>query len=214
MFLSVVKMGAPTADQIVKAMEGLHFRFSEMEKSKPDPHMGMPTPMSQEAVNAFFAPRKGSGPKELAGKNESSKIGYPSSSCSAAAPQPDPEMVMRLAMELAKTMGGAPTMPGNPGQMRVKDKIAIRKMIQGDKKKEGPEFPPGASSGGHRYYIGGESVVRKGAFCGWKRIQEESPPARNWADLAGRIQGSRGLEDAVQEYFRQHPGRNSVEIFR
>ena len=68
-------------------------------------------------------------------------------------------MVMRLAMELAKSMGGAPTMPGKPGPMRVKDKIAIRKIIQGDKKKEGPEFPPGASSDGYRYYIGDESVV-------------------------------------------------------
>ena len=30
-------MSAPTADQIVKAMENLHSRVMEMEKSKPDP---------------------------------------------------------------------------------------------------------------------------------------------------------------------------------
>ena len=207
-------MSAPTADQIVKAMEGLHSRLSEMEKSKSDPNMGMPTPMSQEAVNAFLAPRKGSGSKEPTGKNGSSKIVYPFASCSGAGPESDPEMKMRLAMELAKSMGGAPTMPGNPGPMRVKDKIAIRKMVQGDKKKEGPEFPPRASSCGYCYYVGYEGVVRKGVFCGWKRIQKELPPARTWEDLAGLIQCFPGLEGAVAEYFRQHPGRNSVEIFR
>ena len=153
-------MSAPTADQIVKAMEGLHSRLSEMEKSKSVPKMGMPTPMNQEAVNAFFAPRKGSGSKEPTGSNESSKIGYPSSSCSAGAPKPDPEMVMRLAMGLARSTGGPQPMPGNTGPMRVKDKVAIRKMMQGDKKKEGPEFPPATSSGGLRYYIGDEGVVR------------------------------------------------------
>ena len=106
-------------------------------------------------------------------------------------------------------------MPGNPGSMRVRDKIAIRKIMQGDKKKEGPEFPHGVSSGGYRYYIGDESVAGKGCSVdGWKRIQKEFPPARTWEDLAGLIQGFPDLEDAVQEYFRQHPGRNSVEIFR
>ena len=118
------------------------------------------------------------------------------------------------AMELAKSMGGGATMPGHPGPMRVKDKVAVRKMMQEDRTKQGAEFPPGASSGGYRYYIADESVVRKGVFCGWKRIQKEFPPGRTWEDLAGLVQGFPGLEEAVQEYFRQHPGRNSVEIYR
>ena len=159
-------------------------------------------------------PRKGSGPKEPIGKNESSKIGYPSSSCSAAGPEPDPEMVMCLAMELAKSMSGPQHMPAITGPMWVKDKVAIRKMMQGGKKREGPEFPPGASSGGHRYYIADESDFRSGGFCGWKRVQKEPPPSRTWEDLAGLVQGFPGLEGVVQEYFRLHPGRNSVEIFR
>ena len=96
----------------------------------------------------------------------------------------------------------------------MKDKVAARKMMQGDRTKQGPEFPPGASSGGYRYYIGDESVVRKEVFCGWKRIEKEFPPARTWEDLAGLIQGFPRLEDAAQEHFRQHPGRSSVEIYR
>ena len=200
-------MSAPTADQIVKAMENLHSRVMETEKSKPDP---TPTPVNQQAVNAFFAPRK----KEPAVKGETPQSGYPTSSCSAGTPEPPPEMVMRIAMELAKSMGGGATMPGHPGPMRVKDKVAVRKMMQGDRTKQGAEFPPGASSGGYRYYIADESVVRKGVFCGWKRIQKEFPPGRTWEDLAGLVQGFPGLEEAVQEYFRQHPGRNSVEIYR
>ena len=199
-------MSAPTADQIVKAMENLHSRVVEMEQSKSDPN----TRVNQEAVNAFFAPRK----KEPTMKGETSQSGYPTSSCSAGVPEPPPEMVMRIAMELAKSMGGGATMPGHPEPMRVKDKVAVRKMMQGDRTKQGAEFPPGASSGGYRYYIADESVVRKGVFCSWKRIQREFPPGRTWEDLSGLIQGFPGLEEAVQEYFRQHPGRNSVEIYR
>ena len=107
-------MSAPTADQFGKAMEGLHSRLSQMEKSQPAPHMGVPTPMNQEAVNAFFAPRKGSGPKESTRQNESSKIEYPSSSCTAAAPEPDPEMVMRLARSLRSPWEGPRSCQGTP----------------------------------------------------------------------------------------------------
>ena len=96
-------------------MENLHSRVMEMEKSKPDPNT---TPMNQQAVNAFFAPRK----KEPAVKGETSQSGYPTSSCSAGTPEPPPEMVMRIAMELPKSMGGGATMPGYPGPMPVKDR--------------------------------------------------------------------------------------------
>ena len=56
-------------------------------------------------------------------------------------------------------------------------------------------------------------MVRKGVFCGWKRIQREFPPGRTWEDLAGLIQGFPDVEDAVEEYFRLHPGRHFVKVF-
>ena len=84
MSTSVVKMSAPTADQIAKAMENLHSRVMEMEKSKPDPNTRVTTPMNQEAVNAFFAPQK----NEPTVKGETSQSAYPTSSCSAGTPSP------------------------------------------------------------------------------------------------------------------------------
>ena len=49
-------MSAPTADQIVKAMEGLHSRLSEMEKSKLDLNGGVPIPMNQDAERLLRSP--------------------------------------------------------------------------------------------------------------------------------------------------------------
>ena len=103
-------MSAPTAEQIVKAMEGVHSRLSEMGKNKDRESDNAPMPMSQETINAFFAPRKGSESEEGLDKPGSSKAGYPpSSNCAstqAEVPhgQMDPEAVMRLAMELAKSV--------------------------------------------------------------------------------------------------------------
>ncbi len=48
-------MSTPNAEQIVKALEGLHARVNEVEKQREN----VGAPVNQETINAFFAPRNG-----------------------------------------------------------------------------------------------------------------------------------------------------------
>lgn len=75
-------------------------------------------------------------------------------------------------------------------------------------------FPPQASQNGYKYYFGEELFVRKGVLAGWRRFEREFPENRSWQDMRGHLQAFADLEEAIQAWFHQNQGRNSVEVFR
>lgn len=103
-------------------------------------------------------------------------------------------------------------------QMTMSQYQELQEQAKGRKsKRHGPhaEFPPPASKKGYRYYAGFGDAIRDGIHCGWDCLCDGIKGNRSSKDLGpGEVHGFASLEDACTAYWKAHPKRYTVSIYK